>query len=189
MRRALVLLLATAAIAQTPLTGTLTLSGPAVAENGAAVTLTVTLSNGGGPAGLQWDMSGLPAGAAVASSVAGKTATCNATRCLLVGTNATAIPDGPIATIKYTQSTAAVTANLAATLGATPAGAAATVTPPAMALTIGVQSNCDVNADGKVDATDVGIVLQSALAATTGTPTVLDVLREIIAANGGACLR
>lgn len=193
MCKVLTLLLSLAAIAaaQTP---SLSLAGPPVAPSGAAVTLTVSLVSGGGPAGVQWDLSGLPAGATVTSAVAGKVANCTATRCILAGTgstpNATAIPDGAIATIQYTQpSTAAASVQLANSLGATPAGAAATIAPPAGAVTVGLQSHCDVNGDGLVNGTDIGLTLQQALASTTGSPTILDVIREIIAANGGACLR
>lgn len=175
------------AFAQTP-SASLTLTGPVVAPNGSSVSLTVSLVNGNGPAGLQWDMSGLPSGAQVSSSVTGKTTNCTVTRCLLSGANTTAIPDGPIATIKYTEPAATVTAAVLATLGATPAGAGEAVTAP-MSITIPVQSNCDLNGDGKVDATDIGISIQQALASTTATPTILDVVRVIIAANGGACLR
>jgi|SRR5579871_4237768 len=159
-------------------------ASPGLAPAGQVVTLTISLVSGGGPAGVQWDMAGVPAGAAVASLVTGKTATCNAapTRCLLSGLNATAIPDGPIATIKYTQPATPPTEALTATLGATPAGAAETVSA-------GVASNCDINGDGKIDATDIGLEVQAALAATTGTPTILDVIRVFLAANGGACLR
>ena len=192
MRKVLTLLLTLAAIAAAQ-AASLSITGPAVANTGAAVTVTVSLVSGGGPAGVQWDMTGLPAGATVTSSVAGKVASCTATRCILAGTgstaNATAIPDGAIATIQYSQPTAAVSVQLANSLGATPAGAAAAIAPPTGAVTVGIQSHCDVNGDGKIDGTDIGLTLQQALASTTGSPTILDVIREIIAANGGACLR
>lgn len=190
------LMLAGFAVGQTPLSS-LTLTGPAVAPAGASVTVTIGLLNGTGPAALQWDMSGLPTGATITSTVTGKTATCNATRCVLVATTpvsasgAAAIPDGPIATITYTQPATAAPQALTATLGATPAGAALAVTAPA-SLTIPVQSRCDLNGDGKTDATDIGIALQDALAgaAIAGViPTVVDIVRVIIAANGGTCLR
>ena len=188
--RNVLLLLSLAAIAAAQ---SLTITGPAVANTGAAVTLTVSLVSGGGPGGVQWDMTGLPAGATVTSSVTGKVANCTATRCILAGTgstpNATAIPDGALATIQYTQPAAAVSVQLASTLGATPAGASAAIAAPAGAVTVGVQSHCDVNGDGQVNGTDIGLTLQQALASTTGSPTILDVIREIIAANGGACLR
>lgn len=169
----------------------LSVSGPAVAPSGAGVTLTVSLAAGGGPAGVQWDMTGIPSGATVASSVSGKTANCTTSinRCIISGTNATAIPDGPIATIKYTQPASAVNLGVTNPFGASPAGAPVTITVPTNPLSVGVQSNCDINGDGKVDSTDEGLILQSALASTTGTPTVLDVIRVVIAANGGACLR
>lgn len=191
--RKLLLIGFVAALAAAAQSSALSLTGPAVAPSGGAVTVTVSLVSGGGPAGVQWDLSGLPAGATVMSSVAGKVANCSTTRCILAGTgstpNSTAIPDGAIATIQYTQPAAAVSVSLANSLGATPAGAAATIAPPAAAVTIGVQSHCDVNGDGRVDGTDIGLTLQQALASTTGSPTILDVIREIIAANGGACLR
>lgn len=184
-------LLAAALAAQTPITAGLALSGPAVSVPGSTVTLTVGLTNGGGPAGLQWDMTGLPAGALIATPLTGKGLTCNvtSTRCILEGTNAAPIPDGPIATITYTAGTAPVTATLAAVLGATPAGAAAAAITAPAPVTIAPQSKCDINGDGKVDATDIGLEVQAALASTTGSPTILDVVRVIIAANGGACLR
>jgi hypothetical protein len=173
----------------------LTISGPTVARNGAAVTLTLALVTGGGPAGLQWDMTGLPTGATVTSSVTTKVATCTAppTRCILIGSsptalNATAIPDGTVATIQYTQTATAATTAIVATLGATPAGAALAVTQPAAAITVPIQSNCDLNADGLVNSVDVGLAIQQALVTPT-TITVVAIIQEIIAANGGACLR
>jgi hypothetical protein len=189
------LVLAGFALSQTP--AALSFSGPTVAKPATTVTITLTLTGGNGPAGVQWDMAGLPAGAVVATSVTGKTANCTATRCLVVASvpvtaanGVTPIPDGAIATITYPQpaTVAALTVPAASTLGATPAGAAEVITAPA-GITVPIQSNCDINGDGLVNATDIGLILQQALAATTGTPTVLDVLRVIIAANGGACLR
>src|SRR5437660_12821471 len=102
MKLLLSLAFAFALSAQTTPPASLMLSGPATAITGASITLTLTLVNGNGPAGVQWDMTGLPAGAVVTSSVPGKTTNCNVTRCLLIGINTAAIPDGAIATIKYT---------------------------------------------------------------------------------------
>lgn len=172
----------------------ISISGPAAVKSGSPVTLTVSLSNGGGPAGLQWDMSGLPTGATVTSSITTKAAICTAavSRCLLVSPqaapNTTAIADGPVATIQYTQGTTAATTGVTATLGASPAGASVTVTPPAASVTIPLQSNCDLNSDGKVDSADIGLAIQGALAVPP-TGTILQVVQEIIAANGGSCLR
>lgn len=185
----------------------LSLTGPATVATGSPVTLTLSLVSGGGPAAVQWDMSGLPTGATVSTPIAGKFASCTATRCVLAGTgcvipatgalpttcgtaNATAIADGPIATITYSQGTAASTATIANTLGATPAGAAATITAPTTAVTVPIQSHCDLNADGKVDSADVGLSIQAALTTTPPTAAlIVGVIQEIIAANGGACLR
>jgi len=181
MRTLCILLLASAALfAQ----ASLDLSGiPGLAPAGTTVTVTISLTLGGGPAGLQWDMTGLPAGATFASLVTGKTIQCSATRCILSGLNATAIADGPVATIQYAQPATPPSEALTATLAASPAGAAVTTTAG------GIVSRCDLSGDGKIDATDVGLAVTQALASTTGTPTILDVIRVIIAAFGGACLR
>jgi len=183
--------------AQVPTTATLTVTGPAVAKATTSVTLTVTLTGGGGPAGIQWDMTGLPVGASIATAVVGKMATCTTTRCLVTAATpvtaadaVTPIPDGPVATIAYMQPAAPAPLTVLATMAATPAGAAEALAAPPAAINVPLQSNCDVNGDGRVDSTDIGLILQQALAAgAAGTPTVLDVIRVIIAANGGACLR
>lgn len=194
MRRLILCALLLPAFALPQTAASLSIAGPAAVKNGLPVTVTVSLSNGSGPAGLQWDMNGLPTGATVTSLLASKAAACTTppTRCLLVSPttalNVTAIPDGPVATFQYTQGTTPVTAGVVATLGATPAGASLTVTPPTATLTIPLQSPCDLNADGKVDGTDVGLSIQAALA-SPANGTVLQVIQEIIAANGGACLR
>lgn len=168
--------------------GSLTVAGPPRAIIGSSVTLPIGLVNGGTPAGLQWDMSGLPAGATITSSIANKVINCNATRCLLSGMNLAAILDGQVASITYTQPATPVPFAISATLGASTAGTAIAITAPPP-ITVAVQPNCDVNGDGVVDATDVQLVLQQSLASTTGTPTIVDVIKEIIAAMGGACLR
>lgn len=126
-------------IASTLSAQTLTLTGPAVVLPGSAVTLTVGLVSGGGPAGIQFDMGGLPAGTSVTSIPAAKMASCTPTRCLLTGMNQTAIPDGPIATIKYTQPSTPVKVTLSASAAVTPAGSGVTVMAPAT-LTIGTLS-------------------------------------------------
>lgn len=60
----LALILAGLAAGQTP---ALTLTGPPTAPTGGTVTLTVSLASGAGPAGLQWDQTGIPAGATITS--------------------------------------------------------------------------------------------------------------------------
>jgi len=179
------LLAAAAALAQSPSPSLTVSSVPGLAPAGTMVTVTVSLVSGSGPAAIQWDMTGLPAAATITTPVAGKTASCTATatRCIVSGLNATAIPDGVVASIQYVQPAAPPTVALAATLAATPAGSAETITGEPAA------SHCDINGDGKIDATDISLILTQALSSTTGTPTVLDVVRVIIAAFGGACLR
>lgn len=184
MKRLLPFLLGASLFAQ----GSLTIAGPPRAQVGSTVTLPVGLVNGGTPAGLQWDMSGLPAGATITSSIANKTMSCSATRCLLWGMNLATIADGQVATITYAQPATPVPFAISATLGASTAGTAIAVTAPAP-ITVAIQNNCDVNGDGVVNDLDAQIVLQQALASTTGTPSIVDVLKEVIAAMGGACLR
>jgi hypothetical protein len=179
----------------------LMITGPPVAPPNTTVTLTVSLVSGGGPAALQWDMSGLPAGAAVSSSVPGKGVTCSPTvsRCLLYASplsaaNAAAqIPDGAIASVTFTQPAAGITLSVpsGSTLAASAAGLSVALTAPPTGTAVPPQSNCDVNGDGKIDATDLGIVVQQALSATVANliPSIVDLQKEIIAVEGGQCLR
>lgn len=164
-------------------------SSPGLAPSGQAVTLTLTLTGGGGAAALQFDLSGVPIGATITSTVTGKTATCNGsstvvpTRCILSGLNLTPIPDGQIATIQYSQPATAPTETVANPVSATPAGSAG------VTLTGQVSSRCDLNADGKIDATDVGLAITQALPAPVGTTiNFLAIVKVLIAGFGGACL-
>lgn len=181
------LLLVVSAICQT---ATLSLSSsPGLAPAGQAVTLTVALSGGGGPAALQFDLSGVPVGATITSTATGKTATCNGsstvapTRCILSGLNLTPIADGNIATIQYSQPATEPTEAMANPISATPAGSAG------VTLTAQVSSKCDLNGDGKIDATDVGLAITQALPAPVGsTINVVELVKVLIAGFGGTCL-
>lgn len=185
-------------------------SGATVVPAGSPVTLNLNMVTGGGPAALQFGITGLPAGATVAvpAALTTKTVTCNFPAnitpiCLIIAPNTVAqpltqasglaaIPDGAVAVITYTQpaSTPATVAVPSMTVfPASPAGTGYAIAPPAAPITVGIQSHCDVNGDGAINSTDVGLVVQAVLAGGTGAPTALDVVREIIAAFGGACLR
>lgn len=160
---------------------------PGLAPAGATVVLTVSLVAGGGPSVLQWDMSGVPSGATVASLVAGKQIQCSAalTRCLMYALNTTAIADGPIATISYTQPATPPTEALASPVSASP-------TATAITTTIGPATNrCDVNGDGKIDGADITAMIAQIFAGTVAgaRPNALDIAMIIIAGTGGACLR
>lgn len=183
----LILLTVLAVFAQT---ATLSLSSsPGLVASGQSVTLTVSLTGGGGPAALQFDVTGVPIGATVTSTVTGKTATCNGsatvtpTRCVLSGLNLTPIADGAIATLQYPQPATAPTETVANPLSATPAGSAG------IALTGQVSSKCDLNADGKIDAIDVGLAVTQTLAAPVGSSiNAVQIVKVLIAAFGGVCL-
>lgn len=187
--RLLLGLLALSLAAQTP-TATISLSSsPGLVPAGGMVTLTVALAGGGGPAALQFDLTGVPVGATITSTVTGKTATCNGsatvapTRCIVVGPNLTPIADGTIATVQYAQPSTAPAEALANPLSATPAGSAGA------ALTAAVSSRCDLNADGKIDANDLAVAITQALPAPTGSSiNAVEIVRVLIAAFGGTCL-
>lgn len=197
MRAAILSLIAAAAFAQSY---TLTPTSATVPA-GQPVTLTLALVSGGGPAALEFFIDGLPQGGTVTTALTGKAIQCNFVapdyRCLIsdaspvTAAENVGIPDGTIATITYTQpSTAAsLTIPLASLSAASPAGAPVTLTPPAGAVSVTVQSKCDLNGDGKVDATDIGLSIMSVLAGGSSALTALDVERVIIASFGGACLR
>lgn len=164
-------------------------SSPGLAPSGQAVTLTLTLTGGGGPAALQFDLAGVPVGATITSTVTGKTVTCNGsstvapTRCILSGLNLTPIPDGQIATIQYSQPATAPTETIGNPLSATPAGSAG------VTLTGQVSSKCDLNGDGKIDSTDVGFAITQALPAPVNSMiNVVELVKILIAGFGGTCL-
>lgn len=180
-----------------------TLTSPApVVPPGQPVTISLNLVSGGGPASIQFGITGLPAGGAVSTPVAGKVAQCtaNGAICLVYTSPLPApgptvtdkgIPDGPAAVITYTQpatTPATIAVPAMGLFAASPAGAAVTEAAPAAPITVGIQSRCDLNGDGKIDSADVGLVVMNVLTGT-GVFTALDLERVIIAALGGPCLR
>lgn len=167
---------------------TITLSpAPGLAPAGATVVLTVSLVTGGGPAAVQWDMSGVPSIATVASLVTGKQIQCSATmtRCLVYSLSTAAIADGPIATISYMQPATPPTEALASPVSASP-------TATAITTTVGPSTNrCDVNGDGKIDGADITAMIAQIFAGTVAgaRPNALDIAMIILAGLGGSCLR
>lgn len=196
MKKILVFLVSLGAFAQS-----YTLTSPAaVVPAGSLVTLNLSLVSAGGPAGLEFGITGLPASTTVTANIPGKTLQCAFPAgvtpiCLIYTSPVTAannvgIPDGLVATISYPQPAAPVTIAIPSMSisSASVAEAAITIAAPA-GITVGVQSRCDLNGDGKVDATDIGLAITSALSGTGGVMTIIDVQRIIIAVLGGSCLR
>lgn len=179
---------------------TLTPAAQVVAA-GQPVTLTLALVSGGGPAALEFAVQGMPQGGTVTTAVAGKAVQCNFVApnyiCLIsaaspvTAANNGPIADGAVATLTYTQPATAATLTIptASLSAASPAGSAVALAAPSAPITVAVKSNCDLNGDGKVDATDIGLAVTNVLAGGSGAMTALDVERVIIAALGGACLR
>lgn len=148
---------------------TLTLTGPATARPGNAVTVNLTGAMSGSPVALQWTV-GLPTGFTATASIgaagtaAAKTLSCsaNATLCLEYGLNTTVIGNGTLAAYTVT-----IPANATPGAGAFPLSgllavnaAGTTVTSasgPAYSLTI--LSLADINGDGIVNATDVQLMV------------------------------
>lgn len=205
MRFSLLLTLGASLFAQG---ATLTLTGPASALPGQAVTLTLTLA---GTAGL--NLSGfqfsLPPGSVLASpavspagAAIGKGAYCGPAGCLDVGLSTATPPvvsnnplsDGAALSVQLTIGTAAAPGVLAlplsGLLGASTAGVAIPITS-GPAYSIRVLSKCDANGDGVTDFKDVQSVV-AALNAGSGCPlaggcTVVSLVTVLLAALGGAC--
>lgn len=169
-------------------TSSLSLSAPAV--SGSTATVNVNWASGGvSAAALQWTLSGFPSGFTVAAGAAAsgamKSVACGPAACLAYGLNATAVPDGVVAVITYTNPSTAPTLGISAPLGASPAGTAVTVVIPA--------GPCDVNRDGKVDVNDVAAAVSIANGTVQGSldltgdnkTDIFDVFRVILAVLGG----
>jgi hypothetical protein len=190
---------------------TLTATGPASVTAGSTATLNVTLSGTSGLSvtGVQWSYI-LPTGINLGTSVIsltdaglGKGLYCGQSVCLAVGfiaaTNAASnapFTDGLVATVSV-----AIPAN--AGLGATPlplsglfaANTSGTAIPivsgATYSLTI-LPGRCDVNADGKIDGSDVGAMIGMIpwgrnACTVTGGCTVSTLVSVIVAALGGSC--
>jgi len=202
MKRLIALaLFAGAVFAQTV---TLTPTGPATTYPGQTVTLTVTMtgSSGQSVAGVQWT-AGYPVGftggsptVSSADGILGDSAQCGPLACVVVGSTIS-MADGPLATIPVTVGNSVAPGNftipLTGIIGATGGGLnvpGMTAGPP---YSLKVLSTCDLNADGNVNVQDVQIVISAVIgsgtcpASITGGCTLITILQEIIAANGGAC--
>lgn len=171
-------------------TASLSLSAPQVSGSTATVNV-VWVSGGVNTAGLQWALSGFPSGASIATGAAAsgvmKSVACGPQLavCLATGLNATAIPDGVVAVVTYTNPATAPTLTISAPLAVAPAGTAVTVVIPA--------GPCDVNRDGKVDISDVAAAVSLANGTAQGSldltgdgkTDLFDVFRVILAVLGG----
>lgn len=187
---------------------TLTVTGPANVTAGATATLTVTLAGSSGLnlTGVQWTHA-LPVGATLgtpvispAFAVLGKGAYCGATVCLAVGLAGTVITntpltDGAIMTVPVTFASGATlgaaSMQINGTFSANSSGAAVTITPGATYSITVLPGRCDVNGDGKVDSTDVNLVVQAVTGKgscpLSGGCTLQSLVAVILAALGGSC--
>jgi hypothetical protein len=187
MRRVLLVLLLGLSIssAQT----TVTLTGPVSARPGAAVTLSLNASGtpDTGAAGFQWTL-GIPAGYSFAASAGpqassvGKTTTCttDSAECLLVALNplnATVIPNGVIALyagkVPATATAGPASFPLSGVVAVSSTGTLVTTTL-GTAYSLLVLDRRDLNGDGKVDGTDVGLMIQEVLASRTNPAACVD---------------
>ncbi len=183
MKQAFLLLLAASAVAQT---ATMTLSGPSTAKAGQTISLFLSASGttNTGAAGFQWAIA-LPvnytatASAGAVATTANKTPTCTADNsfCLLVGQNATIIPNGTIASISLKVPASAVAGSqafpLSNLIGVDAAGInVATTSTGTYSLTI--LDKRDLNGDGTVTAADVQLMVNEVIAARTSPGACVD---------------
>lgn len=189
----------------------LTLSvSPASVQAGGTATLTITYADSSpssNTAALEWALSlptGITAGAPTAGAAlttAVKPINCGTSICVAAGDGATlndtVIGSGVIATVPLTVASTAAPGPLSVTLTGT-LGATST-NPSTVTLTISpatetVLSRYDLNGDGVVNATDVGIMLSEVIGTTTcsgqslnvgdGKCDAVDLEYEILAALG-----
>jgi hypothetical protein len=171
-----------------------------------AATYDIRLTGGANLAALQFSLPAMSSPTTVtaiagpALAAAGKTLSCASTRrflCVAAGMNANVIPDGVIATVTVkSTSWQNITESFADLLGATPDGDALTLGGLGISLAIPLVSKCDLNADGRVDLSDIAGALgqaQGVAACTTADLTgrhkcdVFDIQRIVNAAASAGC--
>lgn len=202
----LALLIPTLCVAQAI---TLTPSGPASYQANAPFTLSVNATAGTSAA--QGFTVTLPAGSTATAVAAGSAATAAAKgiacapatlpatgtlTCLVFGQNKNAIGAGPVAAITLNPTGSAALSFSVSNPSAVDAVAAASVAATAgSALVIPwALGKCDLNADGKVDTSDVNAMVstQTTILAAGATTTnvlqaVIAIEQVILAATGGGC--
>lgn len=150
----------------------LTLSGPATAKSGASISVALSSSQAGA-AMLQWSLT-LPTGfkitaatAGAASTAASKNLSCTAdfVMCIDYGLTTTAIGTGVIA--NYTilvppTATGPVSIGVSGPMGASPTALAFPIVAGAP-LSITTKIPADLNGDGKVDSTDLNLMISEIL--------------------------
>lgn len=186
-------------------TTTITPTGPATAYPGQSVTATVTMtgSTGQSIAGVQWTF-GLPAGltlgtgaVSAANGTLGDGLQCGPTFiCVVVGSTIT-MSDGALATVPINIGASVAPGTLSIPLtglfAATGTGLNVNGMTAGTPYTLKVLSTCDLNADGLVNIQDIQIAISAVIGtgtcptSITGGCSLITIVDEIIAANGGAC--
>lgn len=197
MKLALSLLFSACAFAQT-----LTLTGPASAQPGQTITLSLNLAGGAAAnlTAIQWTDTS-PATASASATAAGKGVYCNGGLCVLAGLIGTTVSnnpftDGVVGTIQFTVPASTPFGSLAVPLtglvAANTSGAGVTLTAGATYTVAIVPSSCDVNSDGKTDGVDVGLMINGLLgkgACPISKPcSLVNAVAVLLAASGGACV-
>lgn len=207
---ALALIALGTALCQSPVS--LSVSGPSTGTApGKTATVSINLSSTTAPAGTQWtltysptDISSVTWATGAAGTAASKTVQCNTTSagahvCLVSGLNVATIGSGAVAvatvTVNPTSKALSTPLSLLATYSADPTGSNL-VTSASAPFNFIIQSPCDVNGDGSLTSADTGAAIQQALGLAAcgsadvdgnGRCDIVDVIRVLIAANGGAC--
>lgn len=206
------LLLASAAFAQSSLTLSIQNQGPIRAGNTLQLQANLTGATAAGEAAFQFNLRATVPGTwtiqpGVTATAAGKQFTCVSPdavnpdfHCILAGINANTIQDGIVATISLAipanvpdGQVSVIPSNL---LGASGVGSTVALTANTLNFTLASPlSPCDVNSDDVTNVQDVQLVGNQVLglvAATTdldndGKTTIVDYQRVVNAANGSAC--
>lgn len=186
----------------------LTYTVPNLVKSGVTVTVPINISGSSGKniTGVQATVTVAPAPTSMtistgaASTTAAKTVTCNvvngSANCIWVGLNQNIYADGVLGSLSFPMPTASITVSMTGSLSASTAGAGVATTASSP-FTVAPLSPCDLNADGKIDSTDLTIAIQQAIGSATGITAdlngdgivnIIDVTRIANAGSGGACV-
>jgi hypothetical protein len=168
------LIFAVCAMAQAVITTT---PSAAVVYPGEPLTMTLSISGGTQPSGIQWTapLQDLTATIGASGTAAAKTAQCatvaGKTNCIIYGINSNKILDGAVASIAIPTATpGTIQFALTNVLGSDAAGNAIPITaPPA---TVTVTTKCDVNKSGTTDAADVNAYLPQVIGSAPCTQSM-----------------
>lgn len=151
---------------------------------GAVVPLTITKTGNSATTAFQFDISasaGLITGAVGPALPAGKALTCSSAppyRCIAVGLDTNAIPDGIVAVLSVALpasiASSPVTVTVSNPIEADAGGNAVPTVIGNPTVSLSIKNGCDVNGDGSVGSADLSVVVSAVAAGNTSTATDLN---------------